>query len=185
MRVFWGFAFEEESVQGVGMLQSTTSSSTSTGSGSPAAPGSCLRGPRVLPAGVLRDCVVGLLSFMAAAVNMTGCLETICFQWLPHGNRELNLRRARRLSRRQRPPSPRAVLQGWWEGVGEGIGGGVDCDGRKGGRRIRGSARPKELNLAPVRALPNIKRHPEDLRGSGASARARRCAHTHTHISGH
>lgn len=100
-----------DSVQGVGMLQSTTSSSSS-----PAAPGSCLRGPCVLPAGLLRDCVVGLLSFMAAAVNMTGCLETICFQWLPHGNRELNLRRVRRLSQRQRPPSPRAILQGWWEG---------------------------------------------------------------------
>ena len=52
------------------------------------------------PAGLLRECVVGLLSFMAAAVNMTGCLETICFQWLPHGNRELNLRSAWCLSQR-------------------------------------------------------------------------------------
>lgn len=112
----WGYSgalpLKRESVQGVGMLQSTTSSRPSSSS-SPAAPGSCLRGPCVLLAGLLRDCVVGLLSFMAAAVNMTGCLETICFQWLPHGNRELNLRRARRLSRRQQPPSPRAVLQGW------------------------------------------------------------------------
>lgn len=52
------------------------------------------------PVGLLRECVVGLLSFMAAAVNMTGCLETICFQWLPHGNRELNLRSAWCLSQR-------------------------------------------------------------------------------------
>lgn len=52
------------------------------------------------PVGLLRECVVGLLSFIAAAVNMTGCLETICFQWLPHGNRELNLRSAWCLSQR-------------------------------------------------------------------------------------
>ncbi len=56
--------------------------------------------PLCNPVGLLRECVVGLLSFMAAAVNMTGCLETICFQWLPHGNRELNLRSAWCLSQR-------------------------------------------------------------------------------------
>lgn len=67
----------------------------------------CGAGPRQLlvgllcsPVRLLWECVVGFLSFMAAAVNMTGCLETICFQWLPHGNRELNPRSARCLSQR-------------------------------------------------------------------------------------
>ena len=51
-----------------------------------------LAGPCVGPGGLLRDSVVGLLSFIEAAVNMTGCLETICLKWPPHGNRELELR---------------------------------------------------------------------------------------------
>lgn len=58
----------------------------------PLLPQAAVCGALAAPLGPLQDRVVGLLSFMAAAVNMTGCLGTICLKWLPHGNREMNLR---------------------------------------------------------------------------------------------
>lgn len=147
----------------------------STSSSSPAAPGSCLRGPRVLPAGLLRDCVVGLLSFMAAAVNMTGCLETICFQWLPHGNRELNLRRTRRLSRKAtapRLPGPSYKVGGGGVEVGGGGGGGWEPEDER-----ERSSKGVELGTCARTAEPNGTRRTREVTAL-ASARAR----THKHL---